>query len=474
MESRSQSGKYQLLMWISLMVFLSVCVYFIIHNAHWLLGDEAIVFSHTGMGKAFSLLGFEGMISTYGRMYPFAYSLYNILLLFYDGYVSATAVYTLQGVALVVFAVFFVFLAIHILRDVSSPWKYASIFFFAVICVFRVYTEFITCYTGVWIVFLFLPIFLFFSCRFMDSEKWVDGLIAFLSINYIIYCYETVFVIPTTIGICELLFHYRELTHRRRAFCIMLLGSGVLFLAIYACIVLPNANGFYHHYGTTSFINNAIRMFIANKIYWLSALVLIARLIEVLLKKKPYSFFDSLLLSSFAYFLGAAVLKLDLTYYYNLGALVGLTASLYFLKDWMKPGWLCMVFVAFAFFYGRRIPSVIGKFQTERVDVYNQMSFLSEQLNGQEEVLYWYEPTIEGMSLAYLDFRESAKLSVEAYLSWIQHCEITIQRKTSFDSSEGIWLVYTGKEADLSITPDELTLCQTVFSTSFILGYKYE
>ena len=78
----------------------------------------------------------------------------------------------------------------------------------------------------------------------MDSGNWLDGIIALLSINYIIYCYETVFVIPLGLGLCELLFHYRQLTSRKRAFSMMLVGSGLLFLALYAILVLPNASSF--------------------------------------------------------------------------------------------------------------------------------------------------------------------------------------------------------------------------------------
>ena len=85
-------------MWAALACLLAVCVFFQIHNAQWLMGDEAIVFSHTGVGKAFSFRGFEGMITSYGRLYPFAYTFYNVLLPFYDGYIPPSAIYTLQGI----------------------------------------------------------------------------------------------------------------------------------------------------------------------------------------------------------------------------------------------------------------------------------------------------------------------------------------------------------------------------------------
>ena len=459
--------------WIALACFLSVCIYFMVHNAQWLMGDEAIVISHIGVGKAFSLRGFDGMITTYGRLFPFAYSLYNVLLPFSDGYVTPTAVYILQGISLAVFAVFFALLAFRVLRDISGPWKYATVFFFTVICVFRVYTEFITCYTGIWIVFLFLPIFLYFTSRFMDSGNWLDGIIALLSINYIIYCYETVFVIPLGLGLCELLFHYRQLTSRKRAFSMMLVGSGLLFLALYAILVLPNASSFYHHNGTTTFFSNAVRMFLANKIYCLAAVVLVVRIVEVVLKKKAYTFYDSLLLASFGYYLGAVVLKLDFTYYYNVGALVGLAASLYFLKGWLKPVWLCLLIVALALFYGRKIPGVINRFQGERTEFSSQMRYLSDQMERQEAI-YWYEPVKEDLPQAYLDFQLSARMTVETYLGWLQRRNVSLQQKQSFDDSPGIWLIYSGKNGERPVPPEELARYDNVFSIALIYGYLCE
>ena len=460
-------------MWLALACFLAVCLFFQIHNAQWLMGDEAIVISHTGVGKAFSFRGFEGMITSYGRLYPFAYTFYNVLLPFYDGYIPPSAVYTLQGFSLSIFAIFFALLALRMLRDVTNPWKYAIAFFFMAICVFRVYTEFITCYTGMWIVFLFLPVFLYFTFRFMGSEHWGDGVIALLSITYVIYCYETVFVIPLALGACELLFRYRKLTPRKRIFCLLLVGSGLLFLALYAILVLPNANHFYHHYGSTTFFQNAIHMFMANKLYWLASAVLFIRFIEVVFKKKPYSFFDSLLLASFAYFLGATVLKLDYTYYYNVGALVGLTASLYHLKGWIRLEWVCLLMLTFALFYGRKMPGVVRRFQNERTEVSSQMNILSERLDRQE-TLFWYEPTRDELTVDYLDFRESARMTVETYLGWMRKGEVSLERKQSFDGSNGIWLVYSGKHGEIPKTPEELAQYERIFATSLIYGYQCE
>ena len=471
MANRNHPDKYLLFLWAALTCFLAVCVFFLVHHASWGLGDEVIVIHHTGMGKAFSPLGFEGMVTQYGRLYPFAYNLYNILLLFYDGYVPPTAVYALHAVALVIFAVSFAFLALHLVRSVASPWKYATVFFFVVICVFRVLTEFLSCYTGVWIVFLFLSLFLLFTCRFMDSGNWLEGVLALLSINYAIYCYETVFTIPMALGMCTLLFQGRKLTSGQKWFQGLLVGSGLLFLAVYAVVVLPRAQSFYQHYGTSSFLANLLKMFIANKLYWLSFVVLVVRAVMFLKRKAAYTFYDSLLLASFAYFAGAAVLKLNFTYYYNIGALVGLTASLSFLKDWLKPQWVCLVMLVFALFYGRKVPGVIRGSQAGRKEVSETMDYLSGQMDEGEN-LFWYEPVYEGTSPSYLDMRITSKVRIEVYLSWLQHRTVSIPGREEFDGEKGIWMVYEVNDPALPETPSALKDQDRVVSLGGIKGYQ--
>ena len=467
----SGNNVLQVILWIALACLVSVCAFFQIHNAHWLLGDEAIVMNATGMGKAFSPLGFEGMITSYGRFYPFAYNLYNVLLPFFGDFIPPSAIYTLQAIALAFFAIAFALLGLSVLQKVSSPWKYATVFFFVAICIFRVYPEFISCYTGIWIVYLFLSLFLLFSCRFVETENWLYGILALLSINYVIYCYETVFTIPLAVGSCSLLFNYRKLTRRKRAFHGLLVFSGLVFLLLYAILVVPNAQHYYQHYGTTTFIRNTLKMFLAHKLYWLASVILVIRVYQIIIKKSCYTFYDSLLLSSFAYFLGAAVLKLNYTYYYNVGALIGLTASLYFLSDWLKPQWVCLLLLAFALFYGRKIPQVIKKNQTLRVGVFKAMTELSQQMDG-GKTLYWFEPPYDGVSPAYLDMRGTSKIRVEVYLSWLRHTPVSIGGQESFDGKEGVWLVYPGYgEEDIPKTPVELEACEQIIATSGIKGY---
>lgn len=463
-------------MWIALACLLAICIYYQIHNAGWLIGDEAIVIKHTGMGKAFSFMGFDGMATVYGRLYPFAYTLYNVLLPFYDSYVPVRAIYVLQAIALLFFSLTFALLSLHFLKKQTSLLKYAIVFFFVSICVFRVYPEFITCYTGIWIVYLFIPIFLYCSCRFMDSDSWGFGIIALLSINYIIYCYETVFVIPLAMGACSLLFSFKKLSCAQKLFNGLLVGSGLLFLVIYTVFVLPKATGFYHHYGSVGFLQNAVRMFVAHKIYWLAFIILIIRFLQFGRREAEYTFFDSMLLSGFAYFVGVAVLKMNYTYYYNAGELVALTAGFFFMKNWIKPIWLCALMLALSLFYGRKIPQNISLIQYRRTSTVKAMSYLSSQVqNGKH--LYWFAPEYDGESPSYLDMRGTSRGRIEIYLSWLLRQRVKIEERqltSEEDISSGIWFVYTEAGSDIPATPLALADGENVFSSAGIVGYLIE
>ena len=474
MKRASQLKLYRLLSGVSLLGLLSVLFFFMIHNAHWLIGDEAIVIEHTGIGKAFSPLGFNGMASVYGRLYPFAYNLYNLLLPFFPDYVPVWAIYVLQAIALAIFSIFFTLIAFFLLREQGSSWKYATVPLFVTICIFRVYQEFITCYTGVRIVYLFLPVFLFYSCRFQEKENWTDGIVALVSINYISYCYETIFVVPLALGATILLFSFKHLTLNKKLFSWFLVGSGLMFLCIYAIFVLPKATGFYQHYGTTLFFQNAVKMFISHKIYWLALIVLALRFLQLIRKKSSYSFYDSLLLSGFAYFVGAAILKLDYTYYYNFGELICLTSILYFASGWLKPSWLCMAMLLLALFYGRKVPGVLEKNQADRQMTSSAMNSLSEQWESGVN-FFWYSPDYVGSSLSYLDMRDTQRSRMEVYLTWLLHQDVQIPERTTLESGEkGIWLVYSEPGEDIPEAPELLTRSKKVFSLAGIDGYLIE
>ena len=459
--------------WLAMIAFLSVCAYYMIHNAAWRLEDEAIVINHTGMGKAFSMKGFEGMVGNYGRFFPFAYNLYNVLLLFHDGYISPTDHYILQSIALVIYALAFAAIALFILRKQSVAWKFAITFCVVAICVIRVYPEFITCYTGAWIIFMFLPIFLWAACKFNETEKWFYGIVSLLVINYINYCYETLFIIPLVMGACSLLFCYKKLNKNKRLYSWLLVASGLLFLLLYAILVLPRAKNFYGHYTSDSVLQIAYKIFIAQKIYWIAVLALIVRTVELFNKKSEYTLYDSMLLAAFAYFCGAAILRLDFVYYYNIGSLTALVPILYFLNEKLKPQWIFVLMACIAAFYCRKTPTYIKRIQEERTQTFTNVSNLSKQI-GKENV-YWYAPGNDNPNNQWADLRSTMKTRLEIYLSWLLQHDVHIEEKSSFNYEKGIWMF---PKENIELFPDDNTIDmvqgELVFNARGITGYHIQ
>ncbi len=473
-ELENQNTLWSIVFWSAMTALLSICSYFMIHNAWWLGGDEAIVISHTGMGVPFLPTGFPDAVSQYGRLYPFAYNLYDVLLLFGRGYISPEAHYALQAVALSIFALGFACIGLRLLKQLPAFWKYSITFCLVAISIFRVYQEFTTCYTGMWIVFMFLPVFLYCAIRFEYSENWKWGIAALLIIIYVCYCYENICVIPIALGACSLIFNYPQLTSKKKIFNWLLVASGLLFLALYAIIVLPQATNFYGHHSENTLFTNGLKIFIAQKIYWLALIALIIRLVQIIRRKSAYSFYDSLLLTSFAYFVGTAMLKLDFTYYYNIGSLIALVAILYYCKENLSPKWILLLMLAMMAFYGRKMPSNIKHNQTDRVKVKENVTWLANQPDS--IAVYWYTPEYEDPMDFLVDLRRCHKYSLITMMQWyLQDSNVEIKDCIEFDPLlKGIWL-FPGENKKLFPNSSIPENCQEkVFDAYDIEGYLVE
>lgn len=464
---------WQIGFWSLIAILWGVCAYYMISNAWWIISDEAIVVEHIGMGKLFLPTGFPEMMPD-GRLYPFAYNLYDVLLLFNNSYNTPQSVYILHSVALAFFVFFFALIGLRILKDQPTIWKYSITFCLVAISVVRVLNEFITCYTGVWIIFMFLPIFLYCAIRFDESEHWGWGIAALLIINYITYCYETVCTIPFAIGVCSLLFNYKNLSWNKKIFNISLLAGVILFLSIWIFVVLPQVSQFYSHQEESSMLINAIHIFIAQKIYWLAALVLIYRVVQLIRKKSTYCFYDSLLVASFAYFLGAAMLKLNFTYYYNIGSLVALVAVLYFAKEYLRSYWVGIIFAALTLFYGRKYPTIISNAQKERVISQTQITRLAKI--SKTTPIYWFAPYFENQRVLVASDRRSQRIRLETIMHWyMQNDNITIQEQEEFDSTlKGVWLFPRENKKLFSDMDLPTGIGEEIIDTRGIKGYMVE
>ena len=74
----------QVAYWMFWLIIVGICTFFIIFNAHWLIGDDAIVIRHTGMGKVFAPNDPLTFNKAGGRFFPFSYLAYETVSIVSD------------------------------------------------------------------------------------------------------------------------------------------------------------------------------------------------------------------------------------------------------------------------------------------------------------------------------------------------------------------------------------------------------
>lgn len=448
---------------------LLLCAYFMLHQAFWLPGDEAIVMRATGWGHAF--IPPREPLSV-GRFFPLSYSLYNVLLLFPHGaQISVTSIYALQAVGLFVYAIFIALFCFQILKGAADKWRYPIVLLAVVFAISRVYNEFVMCYTGVWMVFSLLPIFLWSTWRFSETQKTGYAISALLIVNYIIYCYETIFTIPLTIGACALIFNYKRLTRKEIVFYSTLVASSILFLLLYVVLVVPQIEVAYDgaHGSDVTLFENAIHVFIAQKTMWVVVLLLVFRIFDCVGNKQGLGFFDYLLLASCAYCCGAVALKLNFIYYYNAAVIVAIPAILYFAVRYLKPIGAIGVFCLLASFYAVKLPKIIKNNQRDRCGYKEYVDRIAECVKSRDSV-YWYLPDNFGNA----DFDYGSRAWRHAYtqsgIGWVLNQEdYCIAPRKNFTNEYGLWYVV---DADTTSFVKKVKYTEIVYANDGIKCYR--
>ena len=459
----------KVLFWTLWTVIVTVCVYYLIHNAQWLIGDDAIVIRHTGFGKAFLLS--DTINPSAGRFYPFSYLAYNALLLLRSDHISAKAHYVLQAVFFIIFAASVTILLLKLLESQKPMLKYILAFLAFTIFVGRVYPQYTECFATSWCGYSVLAVFMLFLFLFYNKQKWIYGIVALLCVNYYCYCGESVFVLPLSFGVCSLLFQRKTLSAKEKTFNWCLVGSALLFLTLYAVLVLPYIESAYDgaHGEEVGVLENAVRMIWAQKLLLLAFILFVVRLVDIIWNKKDYTIYDNLLLTAAACCLGNFILKLNWTLYYNVSALLVLPAILYFSFLYLKGRWTLVLFVLLAVFYGRKIPTTIQQNQEKRINTFREMTALLKSMD-EVSAVYWYAP--EGDSDSFeLVLRDWKYVSLCTYLGWLKYdSEFAVLQKKDFQQENNtIWLTYYGNR---KLFPEDMQIKgKLVFNASAIQGY---
>lgn len=438
---------YNICPWTILILFISVAVYFIVYNAQWLIGDDAIIISHTGIGEPFMCS--ETVWPEAGRFFPLAYQMYNVLLIFFDGYISPYIHYLYHGLCFIL-ASFLMMKSLVIVCNNDKENKF--IYWIAIIgTIFigaRVYSGFINCFSTTWFGYFRGALIIFSFLLFIANKKWIWGVLSLLLVSLGCYCGEVSFVLPLAWGVSGLLLRNKIATKEEKIFYWGLICSAVLFLILYYFISYIHIEKAYDpSHGTgVSIIDNALKILFAQKFLCLALIVFCVRAFDVIARKKEVTIYDILLLASAAHCVGGFILRLNWVLYYNKAIIYSLPAVIYFCNYYLKPKWTLLIILCFAIFYSAKLPNMIRQNQENRIDSFTFVNTLANKIQEGEDV-YWYEPLSLNNDLYENVKRDWIQQATEKYL-WYVLEDPTFKFKTitEYNDEKGYVLISNENE----------------------------
>ena len=441
--------------WAMICTLTCVCSFFIMHNAAWLLGDDCQSIIYTGWDKP--IFGFF-VDPSLGRFFPLDYTIYDVLCLFYDGQIPPTAHFFIHVLGFILLVSSFVGISLYLLKKSEYWYKYLVAFLVVVLAAGRTLALFVECWTGIWTIFAFLALFLLCHVKFNDTHIWIWAIVGLFALNYILYYYETMFVIPLSLGVCAFIFASKGMDKNDKIYNSLLIASGLLFLLLYAFLVLPRVEHYYSHHLDVSPLMNAAKMFFAQKIMWVVLVLLLFRVFMFVKRKAEYNMYDNLLLASCAYCVGAAILGLNYTLYYTPGTLVAIPAILYFSNEYLKKTGTIILFVCLAAFYGRYIPKAIKDNQKNRVSTFNNVQTFIKEIRPDDNV-YFYELENPALEDWELEIRSVHKFYLETVTGWyMNNRDFCSKRMIEYNNESGLWQVVKADQdtfVQLSPTAEE-------------------
>lgn len=437
--------------WAFMMLVTVLCAFFIVHNAQWIIGDDAIVMTYSGWGHWFPMS--HTVIPESGRFFPLSYQMYNLYAPFFDGQMSAQAMYLFHAIifALTVGACFW--LMQDILKKREAIWRYGIALLATVFFIGRVFPAYMNCFSTAWFGTSLTVLMLLFAYLFYTRKKMGYGLAAWLIVVWITYTGENAFVLPLAWGACGLLLLWKKSTKWERAFHIGLVANAVIFLLVYIFFILLKIEIAYDgsHGTEVTFIGNMISILVAQKFLWIAAIVLCVRLWDVLKNKAEITFYDLFLLTAGAVCVGGFILKLNWVLYYNGAVLVALPAVVYYLNQYLKPYWTALIMLVFAGWYGIKVPQTIKEIDGQRDDCHQFLTVLAEQVE-QGETVYFYMPGETNKEIFDVYWRDFIYDACQTFLRYyVVDKNLNIYAIAEFDESPGVYITMDISE---NLSPD--------------------
>ncbi len=374
-------------------ILTGVLAFFIMYNAGWIVGDDAIVISHTGWGHFFNPS--DTVAPSAGRFFPLAYVVYNILPLL--GLTSVNAHFALHTLVFILFSSVSFWAAYKAIDAQKLTWQgYVLVLSAGLVCIARAYNNFLDAYSTIWMDYTLIMIWALCSYYVHKNQSITAVVIGLLCVIYMTFCIETNFVFPLVYGIIGLLFTRKKSTKLEKIYLWSLIGIGIIFLLLYFFICFLHIEEAYDgsHGTEDTIITNALKMFMAQKVLWVVLGLVCWRAYRIIAKQEEFEFWDTILLTGCAYCCGCAIMKLNWVLYYSLASLFMIPSIVYYLHKYFSSRWAWVIMLALGLFTFRKVPSYIKTNQKDRHESAKTMTILSlEYKDG--NALYWYAPRID-------------------------------------------------------------------------------
>lgn len=432
--------------WLLMIVITAVCAFFVVHNAQWVIGDDAIVMAFSGWGHWFPMS--HTVNPENGRFFPTSYQMYNLFAPFFDGQMSAHAMYGYHAVVFAFAVIICFYLVLEIMKNRALEWRYGVALLASVFFIGRNYPSFMNCFTTAWFgTFLTMAMLLSAYLFYTRKCKWY-GIITLLIVIWITYTGENAFVAPLAWGTCGILLLWKKSTRWERIFHIGLVADAIIFLLVYFLFIYLHTDKVYDssHGSGVTFVRNMINILVAQKFLWIAFIVLCARVWDVLKNKAEILFYDLFLLTAGAVCVGGFILKLNWVLYYNGAVLMCLPAVVYYLNVYMKPYWAALVMFLFAGWYGLKVPKTIKECDRDRQDCHRFMSVVAEQVEKGNTV-YLYMPgdevdTVDGEARRWLF---AATETFTRY--YTNNKELKLEKVKIYDGRPGVYITIDKNES---------------------------
>ena len=437
----------QITFYLLLAALIATGMFFIVYNATWLVGDDSACIVHTGWGNYYSLSDY--IIPKTGRFYPMAFMLYNVLPML--GLSSVAAHFTLHAV---VFALMLLCMCWVCRKSMSSAkmsiWDYIILLSIVAFCWARSYRYFLSTEWSIWIDYILVIIWALSTYYVHEKQSITAAIVGLMAITYFNYCLEVNSAISFVYGFAGLLFLRKSSSKLEKIYYIGSILTAIIYFVLYYFLVYAHiGDNIYDasHGENLALWQVVLKMFIAQKPFWIGLVILGVRGWQIIKHKANYEWWDALILSGFAYAGGCAVMHLHHTVYYWTAALCMLPAIVHYLYNWVGNKWTAIIMLVMALVMCHKLPKVISENQADREASVQLQQILKAHIEAGDNV-YYYAPYAESDGSNAYEWRQQKEDCLPAYIGdFLNNKKYPLEVVTEYSGTPGVYILPKENEA---------------------------